>query len=426
MTDLLMWCNVSVHKFRGVNKTEVYEWLKLRAKTNDKWDEFTWMKENMSFFCCVSDSSFHSYQLRNTYNKVEETCSILFYDWSDIDLTLSLNLFNVTVYVFLLSMLLLCVFRPNAFNWDQVVRLSPAERLDHAFTVAKDQLAIERLLDPEGITRCKRKSTSQLPFFSCPQKISLGCGMTYIFRIQNSHIIKHSLSTRSPPSCSASACINSLKSKYLGVVFGWWFVRSCVCTECFGSPCCTCRCSVCCLYSDASCYVMTEEQSHLTCVKAIFNHYNLPHLASFPPLSPSFPSHLLLSSLTATSLHLPCCFSPHVIFTSLSPTLSLSPLCFSCLNCIHFIHCLKDVAVQLPDKKSIIMYVTSLFAVLPKDVSMEAIREVETLPRKYKVEAEDSGPGLSAQVKCQTHCVTVVHSCCMIQDGMKVFDFRTR
>ncbi|KAM6905771.1 utrophin [Lycodopsis pacificus] len=55
----------------------------------------------------------------------------------------------------------------------------------------------------------------------------------------------------------------------------------------------------------------------------------------------------------------------------------------------------EDVAVQLPDKKSIIMYVTSLFAVLPKDVSMEAIREVETLPRKYKV--EDSGPGLSAQ-----------------------------
>uniref|UniRef100_A0A4W6CVG9 Utrophin n=1 Tax=Lates calcarifer TaxID=8187 RepID=A0A4W6CVG9_LATCA len=56
----------------------------------------------------------------------------------------------------------------------------------------------------------------------------------------------------------------------------------------------------------------------------------------------------------------------------------------------------EDVAVQLPDKKSIIMYVTSLFAVLPKDVSMEAIREVETLPRKFKAEAEDSGPGLSS------------------------------
>lgn len=48
------------------------------------------------------------------------------------------------------------------------------------------------------------------------------------------------------------------------------------------------------------------------------------------------------------------------------------------------------------------MYVTSLFAVLPKDVSMEAIREVETLPRKYKVESGDSGPGLGAQVKFTT------------------------
>ncbi|MED6277334.1 hypothetical protein CHARACLAT_012327, partial [Characodon lateralis] len=57
----------------------------------------------------------------------------------------------------------------------------------------------------------------------------------------------------------------------------------------------------------------------------------------------------------------------------------------------------EDVAVQLPDKKSIIMYVTSLFAVLPRDVSMEAIREVETLPRKYKVGAEDTQPGLSMQ-----------------------------
>ncbi|XP_067339079.1 utrophin isoform X3 [Channa argus] len=57
----------------------------------------------------------------------------------------------------------------------------------------------------------------------------------------------------------------------------------------------------------------------------------------------------------------------------------------------------EDVAVQLPDKKSIIMYVTSLFAVLPKDVSMEAIREVETLPRKFKVMAEDSDLAFSSQ-----------------------------
>uniref|UniRef100_A0A8D0ABQ3 Utrophin n=1 Tax=Sander lucioperca TaxID=283035 RepID=A0A8D0ABQ3_SANLU len=57
----------------------------------------------------------------------------------------------------------------------------------------------------------------------------------------------------------------------------------------------------------------------------------------------------------------------------------------------------EDVAVQLPDKKSIIMYVTSLFAVLPKDVSMEAIREVETLPRKYKV----------AEVSCKSEPITL-------------------
>ncbi|XP_038572178.1 dystrophin isoform X9 [Micropterus salmoides] len=41
----------------------------------------------------------------------------------------------------------------------------------------------------------------------------------------------------------------------------------------------------------------------------------------------------------------------------------------------------EDVAVPHPDKKSVIMYVTSLFQVLPQSVSMEAIQEVETLPR---------------------------------------------
>uniref|UniRef100_A0A665WKC3 Utrophin n=1 Tax=Echeneis naucrates TaxID=173247 RepID=A0A665WKC3_ECHNA len=61
----------------------------------------------------------------------------------------------------------------------------------------------------------------------------------------------------------------------------------------------------------------------------------------------------------------------------------------------------EDVAVQLPDKKSIIMYVTSLFAVLPKDVTMEAIREVETLPRKFKVEAENLGPSLKLEGSLQ-------------------------
>ncbi|XP_056882091.1 dystrophin isoform X5 [Takifugu flavidus] len=41
----------------------------------------------------------------------------------------------------------------------------------------------------------------------------------------------------------------------------------------------------------------------------------------------------------------------------------------------------EDLAVPHPDKKSVIMYVTSLFRVLPQSVSMEAIKEVETLPR---------------------------------------------
>ncbi|XP_049613871.1 utrophin isoform X7 [Syngnathus scovelli] len=59
----------------------------------------------------------------------------------------------------------------------------------------------------------------------------------------------------------------------------------------------------------------------------------------------------------------------------------------------------EDVAVQLPDKKSILLYVTSLFAALPKDISMEAVQEVETLPRRFKAEAEDSGAGLGAQLR---------------------------
>ncbi|KAA8579709.1 hypothetical protein FQN60_006802, partial [Etheostoma spectabile] len=41
----------------------------------------------------------------------------------------------------------------------------------------------------------------------------------------------------------------------------------------------------------------------------------------------------------------------------------------------------EDVAVPHPDKKSVIMYVTSLFQVLPQSISMEAIQEVEMLPR---------------------------------------------
>ncbi|XP_053563574.1 dystrophin isoform X5 [Bombina bombina] len=40
-----------------------------------------------------------------------------------------------------------------------------------------------------------------------------------------------------------------------------------------------------------------------------------------------------------------------------------------------------DIATAHPDKKSILMYVTSLFQVLPQKVSIESLREVDTLPR---------------------------------------------
>uniref|UniRef100_A0A8C4LU85 Calponin-homology (CH) domain-containing protein n=1 Tax=Equus asinus asinus TaxID=83772 RepID=A0A8C4LU85_EQUAS len=57
----------------------------------------------------------------------------------------------------------------------------------------------------------------------------------------------------------------------------------------------------------------------------------------------------------------------------------------------------EDVAVQLPDKKSIIMYLTSLFEVLPQQVTIDAIREVETLPRKYKKECEEGEISIQVQ-----------------------------
>lgn len=41
-------------------------------------------------------------------------------------------------------------FRPNLFSWEKVTRLSPLERLDHAFSIAKKHLGTEKLLDPEG------------------------------------------------------------------------------------------------------------------------------------------------------------------------------------------------------------------------------------------------------------------------------------
>jgi len=41
-------------------------------------------------------------------------------------------------------------FRPEFFSWDKVITMSPIERLEHAFSIAKNHLGIEKLLDPEG------------------------------------------------------------------------------------------------------------------------------------------------------------------------------------------------------------------------------------------------------------------------------------
>ncbi|XP_048210190.1 utrophin isoform X4 [Perognathus longimembris pacificus] len=63
----------------------------------------------------------------------------------------------------------------------------------------------------------------------------------------------------------------------------------------------------------------------------------------------------------------------------------------------------EDVAVQLPDKKSIIMYLTSLFEVLPQQISIDAIREVETLPRKYKKECEEEDIHIQSAALVEEH-----------------------
>lgn len=147
--------------------------------------------------------------------------------------------------------------------------------------------------------------------------------------------------------------------------------------------------------------LLPEGQPYLTYITTLLNEFNLAQPAFFLPSHPLFPFNLLIIhncylTLVCHASSLVMLFSP-LHLSSLCPASHTrsyldpsSPYCFA--------FPVSDVAVQLPDKKSIIMYVTSLFAVLPKDVSMEAIREVETLPRKYKVEAEGSGPGLSAQV----------------------------
>ncbi|XP_069060856.1 dystrophin isoform X4 [Pleurodeles waltl] len=61
----------------------------------------------------------------------------------------------------------------------------------------------------------------------------------------------------------------------------------------------------------------------------------------------------------------------------------------------------EDVATSYPDKKSILMYVTSLFEVLPQQVTIEAIQEVETLPLQSKGMREVHGQTLHQHLYSQ-------------------------
>lgn len=106
-------------------------------------------------------------------------------------------------------------------------------------------------------------------------------------------------------------------------------------------------------------------------------------------------SHLALSSICGVFLllkYMSCLGSVLEMFKSLyslqtcqtvSSAVTPSTLCSS------------DLAVPHPDKKSVIMYVTSLFQVLPQSISMEAIKEVETLPR--------ATPGNVSRVTTEEH-----------------------
>ncbi|NXT38345.1 DMD protein, partial [Pelecanoides urinatrix] len=74
----------------------------------------------------------------------------------------------------------------------------------------------------------------------------------------------------------------------------------------------------------------------------------------------------------------------------------------------------EDIATACPDKKSILMYVTSLFQVLPQQVTMEAIREVEMLPRHSRITREEHikmhhQQHFSQEVSCSTFLLS---SCC--------------
>lgn len=74
--------------------------------------------------------------------------------------------------------------------------------------------------------------------------------------------------------------------------------------------------------------------------------------------------------------------------------------------------CLPDVATACPDKKSILMYVTSLFQVLPQQVTMEAIREVEMLPRHSRVTREEHIQVHQQHFSQEVSCHSFLHSSC--------------
>lgn len=42
-------------------------------------------------------------------------------------------------------------FMSDLFEFNEIVKMHPNARLEHAFQVARDHLGIERLLDPEGV-----------------------------------------------------------------------------------------------------------------------------------------------------------------------------------------------------------------------------------------------------------------------------------
>ncbi|TSK17770.1 Dystrophin [Bagarius yarrelli] len=69
----------------------------------------------------------------------------------------------------------------------------------------------------------------------------------------------------------------------------------------------------------------------------------------------------------------------------------------------------EDVATASPDKKSIIMYITSLFQVLPHGVSKEAIEEIETLPQAV-ITKEERFHLQTQQRYSQQITVSVAHS----------------